>query len=114
MCSLNGNNDWHMLDFPEFLAPFPSLTISSLFLLGRLKTLVLGCDSVTVAATHGQAHVKMQKVLVSCAVVSCSRRRGERGREKLVLQGAAHRDPGKGMSNEFAFECTVYSKAPEC
>lgn len=28
---------WHAGGFPEFLAPFPSLTIFPFFLLGRLK-----------------------------------------------------------------------------
>lgn len=63
---------------------------------------------VDMAATHGQAHVRMQKALVSCAVISY-RRRGERG--KVELQGAAHRGPVERMSNEYAFT-TLYAVKP--
>lgn len=38
--------------------------------------------------------------------------RGEKG--KVALQWTAHGASVKGMSNEFAFKFTVYSKAPEC
>ena len=67
---------------------------------------------VDVATTHGQAHARMQKALESYAVIPCRRKRGERG--KVALQWAVQGASVKGMSNEFAFKFTVYSKAPEC
>lgn len=80
---------WRVWDFPEFLAPFPSLTISPV-LREHLKT-VSGCDS-----SRGSCHSCQAQESSDSSGPRCMQEKSRR--QISSLYGAAQGEPAKGMS----------------